>query len=98
MAAAGRVSSDFNRLRDASWLSTGYTLGLCAAQPMVCITVNCTLGLGNVKLTNYTVRKIERYLRPQTPSPNFLFSFCFWMHCLVCLTIKGAGAILLTCR
>lgn len=35
MAAAGRVSSEFNRLRDASWLSTGYTLGLCAAQPMV---------------------------------------------------------------
>lgn len=35
MAAAGRVSSEFNQLRDASWLSTGYTLGLCAAQPMV---------------------------------------------------------------
>lgn len=35
MAAAGRISSEFNRLRDASWLSTGYTLGLCAAQPMV---------------------------------------------------------------
>ncbi|OGE49023.1 hypothetical protein PENARI_c024G02573 [Penicillium arizonense] len=34
MAAAGRISSEFNRLRDASWLSTGYTLGLCAAQPM----------------------------------------------------------------
>lgn len=35
MAAAARISSEFNRLRDASWLSTGYTLGLCAAQPMV---------------------------------------------------------------
>ncbi|KAI2670631.1 hypothetical protein DTO006G1_9438 [Penicillium roqueforti] len=34
MAAAARISSEFNRLRDASWLSTGYTLGLCAAQPM----------------------------------------------------------------
>ncbi|KAJ5689841.1 hypothetical protein N7462_004233 [Penicillium macrosclerotiorum] len=34
MAAAGRVSSEFNKLRDASWLSTGYTLGLCAAQPL----------------------------------------------------------------
>ncbi|CAG8885688.1 unnamed protein product [Penicillium egyptiacum] len=34
MAAAGHISSEFNRLRDASWLSTGYTLGLCAAQPM----------------------------------------------------------------
>ncbi|KAJ5882627.1 uncharacterized protein N7529_001299 [Penicillium soppii] len=34
MAAAGRIASEFNRLRDASWLSTGYTLGLCAAQPM----------------------------------------------------------------
>ncbi|KAJ5589585.1 hypothetical protein N7537_012263 [Penicillium hordei] len=34
MAATGRISSEFNRLRDASWLSTGYTLGLCAAQPM----------------------------------------------------------------
>ncbi|KAJ5583763.1 hypothetical protein N7535_002383 [Penicillium sp. DV-2018c] len=35
LAAAGRISSEFNRLRDASWLSTGYTLGVCAAQPMV---------------------------------------------------------------
>lgn len=35
MAATGRISSEFNRLRDASWLSTAYTLGLCAAQPMV---------------------------------------------------------------
>ncbi|KAJ5112900.1 hypothetical protein N7456_001434 [Penicillium angulare] len=34
IAAAGRVSSEFDRLRDASWLSTGYSLGLCAAQPM----------------------------------------------------------------
>ncbi|KAJ5549680.1 hypothetical protein N7461_004378 [Penicillium sp. DV-2018c] len=34
LAAAGRISSEFNRLRDASWLSTGYTLGVCAAQPM----------------------------------------------------------------
>ncbi|KAJ5248600.1 hypothetical protein N7468_000051 [Penicillium chermesinum] len=34
IAAAGRISSQFNRLRDASWLSTGYTLGVCAAQPM----------------------------------------------------------------
>ncbi|KAJ5660714.1 uncharacterized protein N7484_000086 [Penicillium longicatenatum] len=33
-AASGRISSEFDRLRDASWLSTGYTLGLCAAQPM----------------------------------------------------------------
>ena len=35
IAAAGKVSSEFDRLRDASWLSTGYSLGLCAAQPMV---------------------------------------------------------------
>ncbi|KAJ5684877.1 uncharacterized protein N7477_001222 [Penicillium maclennaniae] len=34
LAAAGHISSQFNRLRDASWLSTGYTIGLCAAQPM----------------------------------------------------------------
>ncbi|GKZ69924.1 hypothetical protein AnigIFM50267_005159 [Aspergillus niger] len=34
MAATGRISSEFNRLRDASWLATAYTLGLCAAQPM----------------------------------------------------------------
>ncbi|KAJ5951515.1 uncharacterized protein N7479_009928 [Penicillium vulpinum] len=34
MAAAGRISSEFNHLRDASWLATGYTLGACAAQPM----------------------------------------------------------------
>ncbi|KAJ5602221.1 hypothetical protein N7510_011755 [Penicillium lagena] len=34
MAATGRISSEFNHLRDASWLSTAYTLGLCTAQPM----------------------------------------------------------------
>ncbi|KAJ5358363.1 uncharacterized protein N7496_010776 [Penicillium cataractarum] len=34
MAAAGHISSEFNRLRDASWLATGYMLGLCAVQPM----------------------------------------------------------------
>ncbi|CAL5869948.1 uncharacterized protein PFLUO_LOCUS4181 [Penicillium psychrofluorescens] len=34
MAATGRISSEFDHLRDASWLSTAYTLGLCAAQPM----------------------------------------------------------------
>ncbi|KAE8154678.1 major facilitator superfamily domain-containing protein [Aspergillus avenaceus] len=28
------VSSEFNHLQDASWLSTAYTLGVCAAQPM----------------------------------------------------------------
>ena len=35
IAAAGKIASEFNRLQDASWLSTAYTLGLCAAQPMV---------------------------------------------------------------
>lgn len=35
MAAAAKVSSEFNQLRDASWLSTAYMLGLCAVQPMV---------------------------------------------------------------
>ncbi|KAJ5768778.1 Major facilitator superfamily domain general substrate transporter [Penicillium odoratum] len=34
IAASGHISSEFDRLRDASWLSTGYSLGLCAAQPM----------------------------------------------------------------
>ncbi|PLN78470.1 efflux pump antibiotic resistance protein [Aspergillus taichungensis] len=34
MAAAAPISSQFQRLQDASWLSTGYTLSLCAAQPM----------------------------------------------------------------
>ncbi|KAB8252962.1 major facilitator superfamily domain-containing protein [Aspergillus flavus] len=34
MAATAKVSSEFNKLQDASWLSTGYTLGVCAAQPM----------------------------------------------------------------
>lgn len=37
MAAAGHISSEFNRLRDASWLATGYMLGLCAVQPMVSV-------------------------------------------------------------
>ncbi|KAE8395859.1 major facilitator superfamily domain-containing protein [Aspergillus alliaceus] len=34
MAATARITSEFNRLQDASWLSTAYTLGVCAAQPM----------------------------------------------------------------
>ncbi|KAJ5691680.1 Major facilitator superfamily domain general substrate transporter [Penicillium malachiteum] len=34
LACEGLISSEFNRLRDASWLSTGYSLGLCAVQPM----------------------------------------------------------------
>ncbi|KAL4759367.1 major facilitator superfamily domain-containing protein [Aspergillus foveolatus] len=34
MAATARISSEFNRLQGAAWLSTGYTLGVCAAQPM----------------------------------------------------------------
>jgi hypothetical protein len=39
MAAAGYISSEFDRLRDASWLATGYMLGLCAVQPMVCVSI-----------------------------------------------------------
>ena len=35
MATTGKISSEFDRLRDASWLATAYTLGLCATQPMV---------------------------------------------------------------
>lgn len=38
MAAAGHISSEFDRLRDASWLATGYMLGLCAVQPMVSVS------------------------------------------------------------
>ncbi|PWY69015.1 efflux pump antibiotic resistance protein [Aspergillus sclerotioniger CBS 115572] len=34
MATTGKISSEFDRLRDASWLATAYTLGLCATQPM----------------------------------------------------------------
>ncbi|KAL4790555.1 major facilitator superfamily domain-containing protein [Aspergillus venezuelensis] len=34
MAATARISSEFNSLQGAAWLSTGYTLGVCAAQPM----------------------------------------------------------------
>ncbi|KAL3434366.1 major facilitator superfamily domain-containing protein [Aspergillus tetrazonus] len=34
MAATAHISSEFNRLQGAAWLSTGYTLGVCAAQPM----------------------------------------------------------------
>ncbi|KAL4783612.1 major facilitator superfamily domain-containing protein [Aspergillus varians] len=34
MTATGRISSEFNRLQGAAWLSTGYTLGVCVAQPM----------------------------------------------------------------
>lgn len=34
-AALGKISSEFNRLQNADWLSTSYTLGLCSAQLMV---------------------------------------------------------------
>ncbi|KUL81822.1 hypothetical protein ZTR_09054 [Talaromyces verruculosus] len=34
MAAAGPIASQFDRLQDANWLSTAYTLGSCASQPM----------------------------------------------------------------
>ncbi|PYH93619.1 efflux pump antibiotic resistance protein [Aspergillus ellipticus CBS 707.79] len=34
MATTGKISSEFDRLRDASWLATAYTLGLCATQPL----------------------------------------------------------------
>lgn len=35
MTATARISSEFNRLQGAAWLSTGYMLGVCVAQPMV---------------------------------------------------------------
>ncbi|KAL4804571.1 major facilitator superfamily domain-containing protein [Aspergillus unguis] len=34
LAATARISSEFNHLQGAAWLSTGYTLGVCVAQPM----------------------------------------------------------------
>ncbi|KAL2867831.1 major facilitator superfamily domain-containing protein [Aspergillus lucknowensis] len=34
MTAIARITSEFNQLQGAAWLSVGYTLGLCAAQPM----------------------------------------------------------------
>jgi hypothetical protein len=76
MAAAGRISSEFNRLRDASWLSTGYTLGLCAAQPMV--------GDREIENRDFTnpriVWQVERYLRSQTASVAQLFAIRVWMY------------------
>jgi hypothetical protein len=34
ITATARITSEFNQLQGAAWLSTGYTLGVCAAQPM----------------------------------------------------------------
>jgi hypothetical protein len=34
MTATARITSEFNKLQGAAWLSTGYTIGVCAAQPM----------------------------------------------------------------
>ncbi|CAI7666600.1 unnamed protein product [Penicillium pancosmium] len=34
MVAAGRISSEFEKLHESSWLFTAYSLGLCVAQPM----------------------------------------------------------------
>ncbi|KAL5333998.1 major facilitator superfamily domain-containing protein [Aspergillus crustosus] len=34
MTATARITSEFNHLQGAAWLSTGYTLGVCVAQPM----------------------------------------------------------------
>ncbi|PLB53344.1 efflux pump antibiotic resistance protein [Aspergillus steynii IBT 23096] len=34
MASTGQISSEFNSLQDANWLSTAYTLGVCSTLPM----------------------------------------------------------------
>ncbi|KAL2807945.1 major facilitator superfamily domain-containing protein [Aspergillus granulosus] len=34
MTATARITSEFNQLQGAAWLSTGYTIGVCAAQPL----------------------------------------------------------------
>ncbi|KAL4875116.1 major facilitator superfamily domain-containing protein [Aspergillus karnatakaensis] len=34
MTATARITSEFNQLQGAAWLSTGYTLGVCVFQPM----------------------------------------------------------------
>lgn len=35
MASTGKISSEFNSLQAANWLSTAYTLGVCLTLPMV---------------------------------------------------------------
>jgi hypothetical protein len=42
----------------------------------------------------FTVREIERYLRPQAPSTNFLFSLRCRMYYLVCSIIEICYAYL----
>lgn len=37
VANAGPISSEFNRLQDASWLSTAFSLGIGSVQLLVCI-------------------------------------------------------------
>lgn len=39
MAAAGSISSGFNRLQDASWLATSFALGAGAVQLIVCLRI-----------------------------------------------------------
>ncbi|KAL3457151.1 major facilitator superfamily domain-containing protein [Aspergillus heterothallicus] len=34
LTATARITSEFNQLQGAAWLSTGYTIGVCAAQPL----------------------------------------------------------------
>lgn len=83
MAAAGHISSEFNRLRDASWLATGYMLGLCAVQPMVSVAVQIRRSG-----TDWTipVRQIERHLRSQTSSVGIVLSICSRLHYKVYLS------------
>jgi len=37
VANAGPISSEFNRLQDANWLSTAFSLGVGSVQLLVCI-------------------------------------------------------------
>lgn len=40
IAANTQIASEFQRLSDASWLVTSYSLAQCACQPLVSVSIN----------------------------------------------------------
>lgn len=53
MATAGPISSEFNKLQDASWLATAFALGVGSVQLIVCGDLVVSMSM-RPKLTSAT--------------------------------------------
>lgn len=80
MATAGSISSGFNKLQDASWLATGFALGVGSVQLIVSESAKNSI-LHN--LTNIAVWKAQHNIWTQANSSAFIFPPCTGMHYLV---------------